>query len=140
MRPKHESCPVLKTKSVWTAVDRKRDGLRILATRFRGRGMPRSRYDVWMPSLGPSERVLRRVQDGAISWAEFSRQYREELFLDGPIDRRSRTIKNHGQKFTLRLIKRLASRGHVTLLCHCAEEEQRCHRHILRALVAGKLV
>jgi uncharacterized protein YeaO (DUF488 family) len=132
--------PVLKTKSVWTAVDRKRDGLRILATRFRGRGMPKARYDVWMPSLGPSEQVLRRAQDGAISWAEFSRQYRKELFLDGPIDRRSRTIKNHGQKFTLRLIKRLAQRGHVTLLCHCAEEEQRCHRHILRALIAGKAV
>jgi uncharacterized protein YeaO (DUF488 family) len=131
---------VLKTKSVWTAVDRKRDGLRILATRFRGRGMPKARYDVWMPSLGPSEQVLRRAQDGAISWAEFSRQYRKELFLDGPIDRRSRTIKNHGQKFTLRLIKRLAQRGHVTLLCHCAEEEQRCHRHILRALIAGKAV
>jgi uncharacterized protein YeaO (DUF488 family) len=132
--------PVLKTKSVWTAVDRKRDGLRIVATRFRGRGMPKARYDVWMPSLGPSEQVLRRAQDGAISWAEFSRQYRKELFLDGPIDKRSRTIKNHGQKFTLRLIKRLAQRGHVTLLCHCAEEEQRCHRHILRALIAGKLV
>jgi len=131
---------VLKTKSVWTAVDRKRDGLRIVATRFRGRGMPKARYDVWMPSLGPSEQVLRRAQDGAISWAEFSRQYRKELFLDGPIDKRSRTIKNHGQKFTLRLIKRLAQRGHVTLLCHCAEEEQRCHRHILRALIAGKLV
>lgn len=127
--------PVLKTKSVWTAMDRKRDGLRILATRFRGRGMPKARYDVWMPSLGPSEQVLRRVQDGAISWAEFSRQYRKELFLDGPIDRRSRTIKNHGQKFTLRLIKRLAQRSHVTLLCHCPEEEQRCHRHILRALI-----
>ena len=131
---------MLKTKSVWTAVDRKRDGLRIVATRFRGRGMPKARYDVWMPSLGPSEQVLRRAQDGAISWAEFSRQYRKELFLDGPIDKRSRTIKNHGQKFTLRLIKRLAQRGHVTLLCHCAEEEQRCHRHILRALIAGKLV
>ena len=29
----------------------------------------------------------------------------EELFLDGPIDARSATIKNNGQKFTLRLIK-----------------------------------
>ena len=41
--------PVLKTKSVWTAADRKRDGLRLLATRFRGCAMPKSRYDVWMP-------------------------------------------------------------------------------------------
>jgi uncharacterized protein YeaO (DUF488 family) len=128
---------MLKTKSVRTAIDRDGDGLRILVARFRGRGVPASRYDVWMPSLGPSERVLRRVQDGAISWAQFSKQYRKELFLDGPIDARSRTIKNHGQKFTLRLIERLARRGHVTLLCHCDEEERRCHRHILRALILG---
>src|SRR5262245_39198387 len=112
---------MLKTKSVWTAIDRKRDGLRILAARFRGRGLPRSRYDVWMPSLGPSEQVLRRMQAGAISWAQFTREYRKEMFLDGPIDKRSRTIKNHGQKFTLRLIKQLSLEGNVTLLCHCAE-------------------
>ena len=49
----------------------------------------------------------------------------------------SQTIKNHGQKFALRLIKRLAKRENVTLLCHCAEDEQRCHRHVLRALIAG---
>jgi uncharacterized protein YeaO (DUF488 family) len=128
---------MLKTKSVRTGIDREGDGLRILVARFRGRGVPASRYDVWMPSLGPSERVLRRVQSGAISWKEFSREYRKELFLDGPIDARSRTIKNHGQKFTLRLIERLARRGHVTLLCHCAEEERRCHRHTLRALILG---
>jgi len=128
---------MLKTKSIRTTVDRGGDGLRILVTRFRGRGVPASRYDVWMPSLGPSERTLRALQKGAVSWKAFSKQYRAELFLDGPIDKRSRTIKNHGQKFTLRLIKRLAQREHVTLLCHCAEDERRCHRHVLRALIAG---
>ena len=128
---------MLKTKSIRTAIDRDGDGLRVLVARFRGHGVPASRYDVWMPSLGPSERVLRRFQGGAISWAQFSKEYRDELFLDGPIDQRSRTIKNHGQKFTLRLIKRLAQGGNVTLLCHCAEDEQRCHRHILRALILG---
>jgi uncharacterized protein YeaO (DUF488 family) len=131
---------MLKTRSIRTAIDRDADGLRILVARFRGHGVPKSRYDVWMPSLGPSERLLRRVQGGAISWARFSKEYRDELFLDGPIDRRSRTIKNHGQKFTLRLIERLAQRGNVTLLCHCAEDEQRCHRHVLRALIAGRRV
>jgi uncharacterized protein YeaO (DUF488 family) len=126
---------MLKTKSVHTAIDREADGLRVLAARFRGRGLPKSRYDVWMPSLGPSEQVLRRMQSGAISWPRFAGEYRKELFLDGPIDKRSRTIKNHGQKFTLRLIKRLAQQGNVTLLCHCAEEDTRCHRHLLRKLI-----
>ena len=127
---------MLKTKSVWSAIDAKGDGLRILAARFRGRGLPKSRYDVWVPSLGPSEQLLRRMQRGRISWTQFTRDYAKELVLDGPIDRRSRTIKNHGQKFTLRLVKRLAQRGNVTLLCHCSEEEKHCHRHLLRALIA----
>jgi uncharacterized protein YeaO (DUF488 family) len=48
----------LKVKSVHSPMERG-DGLRILATRFRGRGMPASRYDVWMPSLGPSEQLLK---------------------------------------------------------------------------------
>ena len=125
---------MLKTKSVWTKIERG-DGVRVLVARFRGRGMPASRYDVWMPSLGPSERTLRSMQEGTISWTRFSKEYRNELFLDGPIDKRSRTIKNHGQKFTLRLLKQLARRGNVTLLCHCAEEERRCHRHVLRAVI-----
>jgi len=131
---------MLKTKSVWSPINRKADGLRILATRFRGRGVPVGRYDVWMPSLGPSERLLKSGRAGRISWAEFSRAYRHEQFMDGPIDSRSRTIKNHGQKFTLRLIKRLARSGHVTLMCHCAEDQERCHRHLLRRLILSSRV
>ena len=131
---------MLTTKSVWTPIDRKKDGLRLLVTRFRGRGMPKSRYDVWIPSLGPSERLLREFLGREITWAEFGRTYRKELFLDGPIDRKSRTIKNHGQKFTLRLIEELGRRGNVTLMCHCAEDQKQCHRHLLRALIAGKNV
>lgn len=102
--------------------------------------MPASRYDVWMPSLGPSERLLRAGQAGRISWSQFARGYTAELFMDGPIDARSRSIKNHGQKFTLRLIKRLARKGHVTLLCHCAEEQDRCHRHVLRRVILSDRV
>lgn len=123
------------TKSVDSPIDREADGLRILATRFRGRGMPSNRYDVWMPSLGPSERLLRSVQTEKITWAKFAREYRAELFMDGPIDARSRTIKNHGQKFTLRLIEQLSRNVPVTLLCHCAENEQHCHRHVLRRMI-----
>ena len=126
---------MLRTKSVWSPIDRTNDGLRILATRFRGRGLPTRRYDVWMPSLGPSERLLRAFQRSRLTWAQFARAYKAELFMDGAIDRRSRTIKNHGQKFTLRLLKALAARGRVTVLCHCAEDEKHCHRHILRRLV-----
>jgi uncharacterized protein YeaO (DUF488 family) len=131
---------MLRTKSVYSPINRRADGLRILVTRVRGRSLPASRYDVWMANLGPSERLLRAFQAGKMSWAQFSRAYRKELFLDGPIDRRSRTIKNHGQKFTLRLLKQLGRKGTVTLMCHCDEDEKICHRHLLQALLLSSRV
>ena len=131
---------MIRTKSVSSPIERDADGLRILATRFRGRGLPTNRYDVWMPSLAPSERLLRDAQAGRIAWLQFAREYRRELFLDGPIDARSRTIKNHGQKFTLRLLKAIAETGNVTLMCHCAEDQRHCHRHELRKLILSSRV
>ena len=131
---------MVRTKSVWSPIFRRTDGLRILATRFRGHGMPTSRYDVWMPSLAPTEELLRNVQAGRITWARFLREYRRELFMDGPVDARSPTIKNHGQKFTLRLIKELGRRGRVTLLCHCAEDQLQCHRHELLNVIRSNRV
>jgi uncharacterized protein YeaO (DUF488 family) len=121
---------VIKTRSVTSPIKRD-DGLRVLATRFRGRGLPASQYDVWMPSLGPSELLLKAIQSGEIDWKTFTKRYREELFLDGPIDDRSQTIKNHGQKSTLRLLKVLGAQQNVTLMCHCAEDATQCHRFLL---------
>jgi uncharacterized protein YeaO (DUF488 family) len=123
----------LRVKSVYSPIDRKNDGLRILVTRFRGRGMKANRYNVWMPSLGPSEKLLRG--DLTKTWAQYAREYKRELRMDDPVDSRSKTIKNHGQKFTLRLIKKLAKKGNVTLMCHCAEDAEHCHRYVLRELI-----
>jgi len=121
---------MLKTKSVSSPIE-DTDGLRILATRFRGRGLSADRYDVWMPSLGPSEQLLRQVLSGKLAWPKFLKLYRAELFTDGRVDARNRTIKNHGQKFVLRLIKRLAETQDVTLMCHCDEDADQCHRYEL---------
>lgn len=121
---------MLKTRSVWSD-PKKDDGLRILATRFRGRGLPTTRYDVWMPALGPSEQLLKAVLAGKIDWKTFAKRYRAELYMDGPIDDRSDTIKNHGQKSTLRLLKALGEKHHVTLMCHCDEDATKCHRFLL---------
>lgn len=130
---------MIRTKSVSEPVLPRKDGLRILATRIRGRGLPRDRYDVWMANLGPSESLLRAVRHGRITWAEFRRRYSAELFEGGSIDRRNRIIKNHGQKFTLRLLQTLAGRGTITLLCHCPKAEPHCHRHVLQAILRGKV-
>lgn len=126
---------MIKTRSVRSNI-KKDDGLRILVSRFRGRGLATSQYDVWMPSLGPSEELLRAGQSGEIDWKTFTRRYHDELFLDGPIDDRSETIKNHGQKSTLRLIKALGERQNITLLCHCDEDATQCHRFILAKEIA----
>lgn len=93
-----------------------------------------------MPSLGPSEQLLKQLRGDELTWAAFARAYRAELFMDGPIDDLNKTIKNHGQKFSLRLVKQLARSKHVTLLCHCDEDQQECHRHLLKDLLASSRI
>lgn len=102
--------------------------------------MPTTRYDVWMPSLGPSEKLLRAFLADAVSWTEYAHRYRTELFDSASLDKSNITIKNHGQKFTLRLLKRLARRGNITLLCHCAEDQVQCHRHLLKRIVLSNQI
>jgi len=129
---------MLKTKSVHSPID-KEDGLRLLVTRFRGRGMPIDRYDVWMANLAPSEPILKAVIAGRMSWAEFAKRYRKEMFAPAAADAGNATIKNHGQKFTLRLIAKLAEKQTVTLLCHCAEDTKQCHRFELQKLIEREM-
>jgi uncharacterized protein YeaO (DUF488 family) len=129
---------MIKTKSVYSPIE-SGDGLRILATRIRGRGLPKSRYDVWMANLGPSERLLSAMRANRMTWQEFARAYRAELADSAAFDKRNRTIKNHGQKFTLRLLQKLGRRGNVTLMCHCPEDEAQCHRHLLAKILARKV-
>ncbi|MEY2494704.1 MAG: hypothetical protein QOJ45_1196 [Verrucomicrobiota bacterium] len=130
---------MFRTKSVQAKIEPQKDGLRILAARGRGRGLPKDRYDIWMANLGPSERLRDEFLAGKIGWPEYARRYRRELRAPGRIDRSNRRIKNHGQKFTLRLLQHLAAKQTVTLLCHCAEDEPHCHRHLLKALLESKI-
>jgi uncharacterized protein YeaO (DUF488 family) len=71
---------MIRTKSVYSPIEHKKDGIRILATRIRGTGLKNSRYHEWMANLGPSERLLNSFRFGKITWAEFGRRYRRELF------------------------------------------------------------
>jgi uncharacterized protein YeaO (DUF488 family) len=129
----------IETKSVWSEVS-SQDGLRILVTRFRGRGLSKDRYDLWLPSLGPSEELLHGFLGGTITWAGFSKEYQQELWADGPVDEKNRTSKNHGQKGLLRLLRYLSRQQRVTLLCHCDEDAEHCHRHLLRKLLLSAKV
>ena len=129
---------MVKTKSVHSPIEPE-DGLRILAARGRGRGLSADRFDVWMANLGPSEQLRDAILAGKISWRECSRRYLKELLETGGVDSRNKRIKNHGQKFTLRLLQHLAKKQTITLLCHCAEDEPHCHRHLLKALLEKKI-
>jgi uncharacterized protein YeaO (DUF488 family) len=68
---------MLKTKSVWSPISPKADGLRILATRFRGRHTPANLCDVWMPSLGSSEQLPKAIQAERLQKA--SQDYGKEV-------------------------------------------------------------
>jgi len=129
---------MVKTKSVHSQIA-PGDGLRILAARGRGRGLPAARFDVWMANLGPSERLRDAILAGKISWSEYRKRYFKELLETGGVDSRNERIKNRGQKFTLRLLQHLAKKQTITLLCHCAEDEPHCHRHLLKELLQKKI-
>jgi len=127
---------MLKVKSV-SEPKHKDDGLRILATRYRGRYMKSSRFDVWMASLGPSEKLLKV---GTESWRSWAKAYRAEMLGDDSREPKNPGIRNAGQKFTLRLIKKMAKRQNVTIMCHCAEDAQNCHRFLLRDLIKSNRI
>lgn len=121
-------------------MDHARDGLRVLATRYIPRGCPHTRYDVWMANLAPSEKLLKGFLSKEIAWKEFARRYEAQIFEAGAVDKENPRIKNHGQKFTLRLIKELTEKQHVTLMCNCATDEPHCHLRVLEKVLRSRKV
>src|SRR5690606_34720717 len=128
------SLPMLKTRSIRSPATRA-DGLRILVSRYRGHGVPKDACDVWMPSLGPSERLLKSFLADKTSWAEFRKRYREEILPTRVGEPDSPRLRNHGQKYTLRLLKKLSEKQTVTLMCHCPDDEPHCHLRVLAPLI-----
>jgi uncharacterized protein YeaO (DUF488 family) len=108
------------------------EGLRIGTVRRPPRGVPKSAfasgdwYDVWYPMLAPSaalvEKALGATTDKA--WAAFVRAYRGEMAK--PDARR-----------TLDLLAAMSHHGSFSLGCYC-EDEARCHRSVLRELLAAR--
>jgi uncharacterized protein YeaO (DUF488 family) len=94
------------------------------------RGVPKGElssrhfYDVWVPTVAPSEALLRRTKQAGhtpAAWNSFARAYRREM----------------NQPDASRLLDLLAALSHVTDLsvgCYC-EDEQHCHRSLLRAML-----
>jgi len=112
----------LRTKSVYDPPAAS-DGYRVLATRYWPRGVPRAAADEYVRALAPSEELLRSFKDGRIDWWAFRKRYLDEM-------------KAGEAQAELRRLAALAANRPVALLCVC-KEESRCHRSLLRELVAG---
>ena len=106
------------------------EGLRIGTVRRPPRGVPKSEfasrdyYDVWYPDLSPTPELVAQAQAAADDkdWRAFVRHFRKEM--NEP--ERSRTLD---------LLAALSHQTNFSLGCYC-EDENRCHRSILRTLLA----
>ena len=106
------------------------EGLRLGTVRHPPRGVPKDQhasrnfYDVWVPELAPSAELLARARasDSARDWSTFVKRYRREM---------ASPEKVH----LLRLLAALSAATDFSVGCYCTEEA-RCHRSVLRALLA----
>ena len=105
------------------------EGLRIGTVRRPPRGVPKAEfasrnfYDVWLPILSPAAETIRRGQNAGTDreWNAFVKRYRAEM-------------KKHEAEATLNLLAALSKHTDFSVGCYC-ENEQRCHRSVLRELL-----
>ncbi|HEV8097012.1 MAG TPA: DUF488 family protein [Burkholderiales bacterium] len=108
------------------------EGTRIGTVRRPPRGVPKSAfasqnwYDVWFPNLAPSLETMKRGQRAATpaEWAAFAKKYRAEM---------TTPESSHA----LELLAALSHHADFSVGCYC-EDEARCHRSVLRALLVAK--
>ncbi|MGZ5180656.1 MAG: DUF488 domain-containing protein [Ramlibacter sp.] len=108
------------------------EGLRIGTVRRPPRGVPKARfasddwYDVWYPNLAPSADTVQQALAAQTDkeWAAFTRKYRGEMAAPDAAH-------------TLDLLAALSRRTNFAVGCYC-ENEARCHRSLLRELLAQR--
>lgn len=106
------------------------EGLRIGTVRRPPRGVPKEQfaaqdwYDVWYPNLAPSPETVKLGQQARTEadWQAFRKAYRAEMA----------TPEN---RHTLQLLAALSRQSDFSVGCYC-EDEARCHRSVLRELLA----
>lgn len=120
------------------------EGLRIGTVRRPPRGVPKERfaadnwYDVWYPNLSPTPETVKLGQqalaDGGSgkgsakerdkNWTAFIKQFRKEMAAPDASK-------------TLDLLAALSRQTWFSVGCYC-EDEARCHRSVLRALLVER--
>jgi uncharacterized protein YeaO (DUF488 family) len=107
------------------------DGLRVLVCRYRPRGVKKAdeTWDVWMPHLGPSPELHAAVYGKGrtpLQWGGYRSAYLLEMRQQKPAIQQ--------------LAQRVAAGETITLLCSSAcEQESRCHRSLLKALIEAEM-
>ena len=66
---------MLKTKSVTSAINKKEDGIRLLVTRFRGRGLPARRQE----TRALSEDTIQRTKGAVLAGWKVDRLYVQRI-------------------------------------------------------------
>jgi uncharacterized protein YeaO (DUF488 family) len=108
------------------------EGLRLGTVRRPPRGVPKTEfaaqdwYDLWFPNLAPSVETLKLGQqaDTPAKWQAFVRRYRAEM---------AEPQRAHA----IALLAALSKQTNFSVGCYC-EHEARCHRSVLRELLAAR--
>ncbi|MCE4540464.1 DUF488 family protein [Pelomonas sp. P7] len=106
------------------------EGTRIGTVRRPPRGVPKAEfasrdfYDVWFPNLAPSLETMKLGQAAGsdADWKAFTRKYQAEM---------AQPEAQHA----LALLATLSAQTNFSVGCYC-EDESRCHRSLLRRLLA----
>ena len=108
------------------------EGVRIGTVRRPPRGVPKVEfssqnwYDVWFPNLAPSAETIKlgQLAETPAQWAKFAKLYRTEMLTPDACH-------------ALELLAVLSQHCNFSVGCYC-EDEARCHRSVLRALLVEK--
>ena len=108
------------------------EGLRIGTVRRPPRGVPAARfapddwYDVWFPNLAPTVETMKlgKAAQTEREWAAYAKRFRAEM-------------AEPAASRTLDLLAALSHTADFSVGCYC-EDEARCHRSVLRELLAAR--
>lgn len=110
------------------------EGLRIGTVRRPPRGVPKADfakcdwYDLWYPNLAPSAETValgrQAAQGDDAAWTQFTRRYRKEM-------------AQRDAAHSLDLLAALSHHAAFSVGCYC-DDERRCHRSLLRGLLADR--
>ena len=108
------------------------EGTRIGTVRRPPRGVPKARfsadnwYDVWFPNLAPSVETMKLGQAATsrAEWTKFTKKYRAEMAAPDAAH-------------ALALLAALSHTANFSVGCYC-EDEQHCHRSVLKQLLIAQ--